>query len=1294
MFPGAEDVVPLTDQQWSTLKSAVTHFEDSWRSGRKPVIEMFLSGDGGLRRHMVLELVHVDLELRLKNGEPARVEEYLARFPELNGDRNVLGLVAAEYELRLRYEPDLAFGEYLDRFPQYATILPGFTPTKMFAGGEPGTPEIMTRRVEPPPDVAGYEVLGLLGRGGMGIVYKARQLSLSRLVALKFLPMECAQDPVWLERFRREAHMASALNHPNICTIYDSGESDSRPYLSMELVDGRALDALIGQRPGIELLSRIFRQVARALAAAHAAGVVHRDVKPQNIMLRADGIVKVLDFGLARRLSATHDTVSAGHKTDPGTRIGTILYMSPEQTRAENVDTATDIFSLGVVLYQLATGHHPFAGDTEFATMYAIATQEAVPPSRLNPEIPGNGDALMRNMLAKDPRLRPTAAEVEARLGEKPGVELNLGAGRLRTDKPITVGRIRERAALQAAFASAAGGHGSLIYVAGEPGIGKTTLVEDFISSLAPAHGQCLVARGHCSERLAGTEAYVPLIDALGDLLRHEPTGAVARLMKVVSPTWYAQVGPSARETGGTPAADSSRAPSQQAMLREFYVLLQELSRQFPLVLFFDDIHWADVSTVDLLAYLGRYLSAMRVLVIITYRPTELLLGPHPFHHLKLELQGKGIGTELALELLDRGDVERYLALAFPGHTFPADFAVLVSARTEGHPLFMVDLLRDLRERGVIAENVGNWALARELPDLRRELPESVRSMVQRELERLSDGDHRLLAAASVQGSEFDSALLAGVLEMEPAAVEERLQVLERTYAMVRLVRETEFPDGMLTLRYAFVHLLYQQALYAGLPPSRRAGLAAALARALEAHHRQDCPTVAAELACLYEVGREFALAARQFELAAKNAARIFAHRDAVALAQRGLRLLQNLPDASQREALELPLQMTLGLQLQLTEGFAAPLAKEAYARARELCTHGSVAGSLFPVVWGLWLHAKVRSELTCALRLAEELRALAKQERRPALSLQAQQALTITALCRGEPEAALQHMELAAGLHEPARQAAHSFLFGQDPGVACKAFGAVALWLLGYPDTARQESDAAVELSRKLAQPSSQALALHFASMLHQLCRDDRRTGECAEACSVIADQHGYSFWRAGASIMAGWARAARGDGESGAELLRQGLLAWKATGSVTYRPYFLGLLAEVLITQGKLDEAHGLLREALALARETGEGLYEPELHRLLGEVLARDGTHAALRAADQQFGEALSIACRQRARTLELRAALSSMRFAVTPEQQGKGRRRLAQLLGQFKEGLETPDLQEANACVQAKSVNENS
>ncbi len=954
-------------------------------------------------------------------------------------------------------------------------------------------PPAPIRHSLPIPSVVGYEVLELLGRGGMGVVYKAKQLSLDRPVALKFLPADCSQDPVWLERFRREAHTASGLNHPNICTIYDSGDAAGQPYLSLELIDGHTLDAWIGKRPPVEDLARTIRQAALALVAAHEAGVVHRDVKPQNIMVRTDGIVKVLDFGFAPRLPAPHGPSHDGHDTDKGTRIGTILYMSPEQTRAEPVDTATDIFSLGVVLYQLATGRHPFAAQSEFGTMHAIATREVVPPARLDPEIPAGLDALIRGMLAKDSRLRPTAADVHEildngfRRASKKAMRPSPAA------KPVTVGRRREFSALQAAFDHAAGGHGTFICVSGEPGLGKTTLVEEFLTGLDETNDNCLIACGRCSERLAGTEAYLPLIDSLADLLRREPTGVAARLMKVLSPTWYAQVAPSAQLSPAAETGGPAWAPSQQAMLREFVSLLQDLSQQHPVAMFFDDIQWADISTVDLLAYLGRHLSALRVLVIISYRPTELLLGPHPFHMAKLELQGKGICTDLALNLLNREEIESYLRLAFPGNAFPADFADLLCSRTEGHPLFLVDLLRDLRERGVLTNSSGTWSLGRELPDLKRELPESVRSMVQRELERLSADDRRLLATASVQGAEFDSAVVADVMQIDAANVEERLQALNRTYSLVKLVRESEFPDRTLTMRYAFAHGLYHQALFADLSPSRRAGLGAELARCLESHHGERSATVAAELACLYEVGRDFVQAARQFGLAAQNAARLYAHREAVVLARRGLRLLENL-SAPERDAEELPLQTTLGLQLQLTEGYAAPAAQQAYARARELCADTAASPGLFSIVWGQWLFEKVRSDLAKALAFAEELRSLAQKQAKPSLLLQAQQALTVTALCRGEPATALRHMEHAATLYDQERHRSHSSQYGQDPGVACKAFGSVALWLLGFPDEAIRQSDEALRLSHELSQPSSQSLALHFAAMLHQLRRDETR--------------------------------------------------------------------------------------------------------------------------------------------------------------------------------------------------------
>ncbi|MFS8065349.1 MAG: serine/threonine-protein kinase, partial [Byssovorax sp.] len=212
----------------------------------------------------------------------------------------------------------------------------------------------------PLPSVPGYEVLGALGRGGMGVVFAACQSSLGRRVALKFLPPEATTDAEALRRFHHEARTASSLNHPHICTIFDLGTHAGQPFIVMELVVGRTLAVFLDDRPPIDEVMRLGRQVAEALAAAHAAGIVHRDIKPANIMMRDDGYVKVLDFGLAR-LTRGARREPTSDETRPGILVGTPRYMSPEQIRGEPVEPASDTFSLGIVLYELVTGQHPFA---------------------------------------------------------------------------------------------------------------------------------------------------------------------------------------------------------------------------------------------------------------------------------------------------------------------------------------------------------------------------------------------------------------------------------------------------------------------------------------------------------------------------------------------------------------------------------------------------------------------------------------------------------------------------------------------------------------------------------------------------------------------------------------------------------------------------------------------------------------------------------------------------------------------------------------------------------------------
>lgn len=466
------------------------------------------------------------------------------------------------------------------------------------------------------------------------------------------------------------------------------------------------------------------------------------------------------------------------------------------------------------------------------------------------------------------------------------------------------VGREPELEALQRLLEGAVAGRGRIVFISGEPGQGKTSLSNEFLDRAGAAHPQIITARGHCIEQYGSSEAYLPILEAFGALLRSEARELIRETLRSCAPVWCLQFpsafpAPAEREQ----LRQEALGATKERMLREMSDCLGELARHAPVLLLLEDLHWADASTIDLLRHLCNAAGTKRILLICTYRPEDVDVTNHPLKSYKREMEAHDQCDELPLGVLGREHIAHYLDVRFAPNDFSGGLADLVLEKTRGHALFATRLAQYLAERGDIVRTEDGWTLSRPLSEMDLEMPESVLSMIRRRIEALDEEDRRALRHASVAGEEFLSIIVAGTLGADPLDVEERLDRLSRAHRLIRTRGEEELPDGAVATRYAFSHALYQNVLYGDMVAQRRRDLHGRLGTLMERHYGDDTAQVASQLAMHFERGREFARAVSYLTLVGDNLARVYDNAAAAEHYTRALELTKKLPSGEQADA-------------------------------------------------------------------------------------------------------------------------------------------------------------------------------------------------------------------------------------------------------------------------------------------------------------------------------------------------------------------------------------------------------
>ncbi len=728
----------------------------------------------------------------------------------------------------------------------------------------------------------------------------------------------------------------------------------------------------------------------------------------------------------------------------------------------------------------------------------------------------------------------------------------------------------------------------------------------------------------------------------------------------------------------------------QSALFEQYAKVLQALARKKPLLLFLDDVQWIDTGSTNLFLHLIKRLEGYPVLIIGAYRPSEVSIGRngerHPLEQVINECQR--VFGEISIDLSQvTGKTFIDELIDAEPNKLDANFRAIMLKQTGGHPLFTVELLRSLKERGDIVKKDGHWLEEASIDW--KAMPALVEGVIGERIGRLSTPLREILQVASVEGEEFSAEVLAEVLGLDRREVVRQLsRELDKAHYLVKAQGIKR--EGAIKLsRYRFQHILIQRYLYNNLDEIEQADLNESVANAIEAIYGEQTEKVAVQLAHYYQVADIPEKAIGYLLSAGSSAARLSAHKEAIDHFMQGLELLKPFPETAERNGQELKLQISLGMSFMATQGWGSPGAGKALNRALEICEQIGDNSYIFSVLGALFSYhiswAEMEKGREISQRLIDLGNNLGSSREEIPFKVVGHFGMTLTLLSVGELSSAKEHSEKLESLYNPEQSSNIIMLFGHDVGVISMTFLADTLWHLGYVDKAREKAHSMFTAAQKLEHPFSLGINSVMLTICHQYCGDLQATQKIISYTLPIMVEQGFIWCIGWLTITQGWLLVMQGQTEEGLKLLAQGQENYEMTQEKNMRCYLWGVIADTYFQAGLFEKGLTVVNDGLAgLPKDTGH-FAKAELNRLKGELLLKLKPDNKT-TPEKYFLQAIDIAKEQEAKSLELRATMSLSRLWQEEGKTAGAQQELATIYNWFTEGFDTADLQAAKTLLE--------